>query len=55
MINVHVFVPVFLFAVTRLILQIKRIVTSEKWCNYVVWVLGRSDDGKRKKIEDALI
>ena len=34
--NVHVFVPVFLYAVTMLIFQIKRIISSEKWCNYVV-------------------
>ena len=31
--NVHVFVPVFLYAVTMLIFQIKRIISSEKWCN----------------------
>ena len=30
--NVHVFVPVFLYAVTMLIFQIKRIISSEKWC-----------------------
>ena len=55
--NVHVFVPVFLYAVTMLIFQIKRIISSEKWCNYVVTFfifenaknLGRSDDGKRRK------
>ena len=34
--NVHVFVPVFLYAVTMLIFQIKRIISSEKCCNYVV-------------------
>ena len=34
--NVHVFVLVFLCAVTMLIFQIKRIISSEKWCNYVV-------------------
>ena len=34
--NVHVFVPVFLYAVTMLIFQIKRIISSKKWCNYVV-------------------
>ena len=33
---VHVFVPVFLYAVTMLIFLIKRIISSEKWCNYVV-------------------
>ena len=55
--NVHVFVPVFLYAVTVLIFQIKTIISSEKWCNYVVTFfffenaknLGRSDDGKRRK------
>ena len=31
-----VFVPVFLYTVTMLIFQIKRIVSSEKWFNYVV-------------------
>ena len=63
--NVHVLVPVFLYAVTMLIFQIKRIISSEKWCNYVVtfflggggmpniWV-GRSGDGKRRKKEDGL-
>ena len=59
--NVHVFVPVFLYAVTMLIFQIKRIISSEKWCNYIVSFffffenaknLGRSDDGKQKKKED---
>ena len=30
------FVPVFLYAVTMLIFQIKRIISSEKWFNYVV-------------------
>ena len=36
--NVPVFVPVhwFLYAVTMLIFQIKRIISSEKWFNYVV-------------------
>ena len=58
--NVHVFVPVFLYAVTMLIFQIKRIISSEKWCNYIVSFfffenaknLGRTDDGKQKKKED---
>ena len=58
--NVHVFVPVFLYAVTMLIFQIKRIISSEKWCNYIVSFfffenaknLGRSDNGKQKKKED---
>ena len=36
--NVHVFVPVFLYAVTMLIFQIKRIISSEKWCNYDVTI-----------------
>ena len=54
--NLHVFVPGFLYAVTMLIFQIKRIISSEKWFNYVVTFffenaknLGRSDDGKRRK------
>ena len=34
--NVPVFVPVFLYAVTMLIFQIKRIISSEKWFNYVI-------------------
>ena len=34
--NVPVFVPVFLYAVTMLIFQIKRIISSEKWFHYVV-------------------
>ena len=34
--NVHVFVPIFFYAVTMLIFQIKRIISSEKWCNYVI-------------------
>ena len=34
--NLHVFVPGFLYAVTMLIFQIKRIISSEKWFNYVV-------------------
>ena len=55
--NVHVFVSVFPYANTMLIFQIKRILSSEKWCNYFVPFfffenvknLGRSDDGKRRK------
>ena len=56
--NGHVFVPVFVYAVTKLIFQIKRTISSEKWCDYVVTFffffenaknLGRSDDGKRRK------
>ena len=46
-----------------LIFQIKRIISSEKWFNYVFTVfflenaknLGRSDDAKRRKKEDGLI
>ena len=33
--NVPVFFPVFLYAVTLLIFQIKRIISREKWFNYV--------------------
>ena len=52
----------FLYAVTMLIFQIKRIISSEKWFNYVVTFffskmpkkLGRSDDGKRRKKKDGL-
>ena len=62
--NVHVFVLVFLCAVTTLIFQIKRIISSEKWFNYVVtfffflkmpkiWV-GRSTLNGEKK-EDAVM
>ena len=55
--NVPVFVPVFLYAVTMLIFQIKRIISSEKWFNYIVTFfflendknLGRSDDVKWRK------
>ena len=56
--NIPVFVPVFLYAVTMLIFHIKRIISSEKWFNYVVTLffffdnaknLGRSDDAKRRK------
>ena len=60
--NVPVFVPVFLYAVTMLIFQIKRIISSEKWFNYVATFffqnaknLGWSDDAKRRKKEDGLI
>ena len=34
--NVPVFVSVYLYAVTMLTFQIKRIISSEKWFNYVV-------------------
>ena len=34
--NVPVFVPVFLYTVTVLIFQIKRIISREKWFIYVV-------------------
>ena len=54
--NVPVFVPVYLYAVTMLISQIKRIISSEKWFNYIVTFffenaknLGRSDDVKWRK------
>ena len=56
--NGPVFVPVFLYAVTMLIFQIKRIISSEKWLHYVVTCflffekaknVGRSDDDKRRK------
>ena len=61
--NVHVFVPVFLDAVTMLIFQIKRIISSEKWCKYVVtfffflkmpkiWVSRTTVKGEKK--EDGL-
>ena len=61
--NVPVFVPAhwFLYAVTMLIFQIKRIISSEKWFNYVVTFffgnsknVGRSDDAKRRKRGDGL-
>ena len=52
----------FLYAVTILSFQIKGIISSEKWFNYVVTFffenarnLGQSDDGKRTKKEDGLI
>ena len=60
--NVPVFVPVFLYAITMLSFQIKRIISSEKWFNYVATYffenaknLVRSDDTKRGKKEDGLI
>ena len=52
----------FLFAVTMLIFQIKRIISSEKWCNYVVtffkkmpkiWVGRTTVNGEKK--EDGLM
>ena len=56
--NVPVFVPVLLYAVTMLIFHIKRIISSEKWFNYVVtffflkmpkiWV-GRTTVNRKKK------
>ena len=61
--NVLVLDPVFLYAVTMLIFQIKKIISSEKWFSYVVTFffflenakqLGRSDDAKRRKKEDGL-
>ena len=72
-INIHIFgstnaqytvknVPVFLYAVTMLIFQIRRIISNEKWFNYIVTLffenaknLGRSDDAKRRKKEDGLM
>ena len=55
--NVLVFVPVFLYVVTMLNLEIKRIISSKKRLNYVVTFfffenaknLDRSDDSKRRK------
>ena len=51
--TVHVFVPVFLNPVTMLIFQIKRIISSEKWVNYLVTIFFflkmPKDDGKRRK------
>ena len=50
------FCSCLLYAVTMLIFQIKRIISSEKWFNYVVTFffenaknLGWSDDNKRRK------
>ena len=47
--------------ITVCIFHIKRIISSEKWFNYVVTFilengknLGRSDDAKRRKKEDDL-
>ena len=53
----RVFVPVFLYDVTMLIFQIKRIISSEKWFNYVLTFffsenaknLGRSDDAIKRE------
>ena len=56
------FVPVFLYAVTKLMFQIKRIISREKWFNYIVtfffWKnyaknVGRADDAKQRKKEDS--
>ena len=64
--NVPVFVPVFLYAVTIPIFQIKRIISSEKCFDYVVTFffsfflfgnsknVGRSHDAKRRKRGDGL-
>ena len=45
-----------MYAVTMFIFQIKRIISSEKWFNYVVTLfleyaknLGRSNDAKQKE------
>ena len=52
--NCSFFVPVFLYALTMLIFQIKRIISSEKWFNNVLIFfsflknLGGSDDAKRR-------
>ena len=61
--NVQVFVPVFLCPVTKLIFQIKRIISSGKWYNYVVtffflkmpkiWVGRTTVKGEKK--EDGLM
>ena len=57
--NVHVFVPVFLYVVTMLIFQDKRISSSEKWCNYFVpfflkmpkiWVGQTTVNGEKKRM-----
>ena len=61
----RVFVPVFLYDVTMLIFQIKKIISCVKWFNYVVACfflfsenaknLGRSDDAiKRRKNGEGL-
>ena len=70
-VNIHIFgltkctiycknVPVFLYAVTMLIFQIKIIISSEKWLTTSLLFffflenaenLGRSDDAKRRKKE----
>ena len=55
--NVHVFVPVFLYAVTMLIFRLKElfqvkngVTTSLLFCFFEnAKNLGRSDDGKRRK------
>ena len=59
--NVHVSVPVFLYAVTKLVFQIKRIfqvkngvTTSSLFLFLNARNLGRSDDSKRRKKEDGL-
>ena len=47
--------PVFLYAVTMLIFQIERIISSEKWFNYAITFflnaknLAQSDDTKWRK------
>ena len=59
--NVHVFVPVFLDAVTKLIFEIKRIFSSEKWCKYSllffiflkmpnIWVGRTTVKGEKKRM-----
>ena len=57
--NAPVFVPVFLYAVTILIFQTKRIISNEKWFNYVnslpfflkmpkIWVGRTTPNGEKK-------
>ena len=57
--NAPVFVPVFLYAVTMLIFQTKRIISNEKWFNYVdsllfsflmpkIWVGQTTLNGEKK-------
>ena len=54
--SVDVSVPGFLYAVTMLIFQIKRYISSKKWLNYIIPFfpenaknLGRSDNAKQRK------
>ena len=60
--NVHVFVPVFLYAVTMLIFRLKELFQVKNGVTTSLLLLffenaknlGRSDDGKRRKKEDGL-